>query len=405
VGRWWTAAFAAAYSNFESKLAVQYDSVPEVAEVVATRCTTVYGEPFIRDITNATTVRNLLAAGFNVSADHQCIQQMFAEHAVWKQTRTGVAFSNYGLINPDGTTISDTTFPTAMIDTCRSVLSVRCVIENDNLNSSVNANSPMLLARAVAGGANGFQTSGCSSVGNLPQALQIAVSYGFHAVELCPGYETLVTPSGLAAFPAALAAASYKAPPPDVATSSSTLTGPSAATLVGSVTPLGLSTSAWFQYGTTTAYGLSTPRQDVGTWTTPQLVSANISNLAAGTQYHFRLVASNASGTTAGVDKIVRTPSPPVAVTHSPVVTGSGQLTIAGTVNPRGSATTYYFVWGVSTSYGHRTPVTGVGSGNTEVPVSFLISGLIPGVLYHFELIATNPSGTTYGGDRYLKAQ
>ena len=64
--------------------------------------------------------------------------------------------------------------------------------------------------------------------------------------------------------------------------------------------------------------------------------------------------------------------------------------TLNGTVNPSGSETTYHFEYGLTTSYGSTTTITSAGSGFTAVPVSAALTGLIPGMLYHFRLTATN---------------
>ena len=65
------------------------------------------------------------------------------------------------------------------------------------------------------------------------------------------------------------------------------------AVLNGTVSPNGLTTTYYFEYGTTTAYGLVT-----ASWTTDAdaSVSATVGALSAQTTYHYRLVATNSSG-------------------------------------------------------------------------------------------------------------
>jgi hypothetical protein len=79
------------------------------------------------------------------------------------------------------------------------------------------------------------------------------------------------------------------------------------ATLKGWVDPHGLSTMVHFEYGTTTGYGLPTPMQ-TKTGNNYQNVSANIGGLTGNTTYHFRIVATNSSGTRRGSDRTFRTP-------------------------------------------------------------------------------------------------
>jgi len=75
-----------------------------------------------------------------------------------------------------------------------------------------------------------------------------------------------------------------------------------AAMLWGSVNAQGVPATYHFEYGPTTSYGSSSPAASAGTLSTPQQVSSQISNLAPGIRYHFRVVAQNAAGTTAGAD-------------------------------------------------------------------------------------------------------
>jgi uncharacterized membrane protein len=95
--------------------------------------------------------------------------------------------------------------------------------------------------------------------------------------------------------------------PPVVTTNPATLIASYSATLNGSVDPHGLTTTIYFQYGTTTSYGLNTSIRS-RTGNTYQTVNASISRLVANTTYHFRIVATNSGGTTYGTDKTFTTP-------------------------------------------------------------------------------------------------
>jgi hypothetical protein len=95
--------------------------------------------------------------------------------------------------------------------------------------------------------------------------------------------------------------------PPVVTTNPATNVTSSSATLNATVNPHGLSTTIHFEYGRTTSYGSMTASQ-TKTGNTYQTVSANISGLTANTIYHFRVVATNSSGTTVGSDRTFRTP-------------------------------------------------------------------------------------------------
>jgi hypothetical protein len=80
----------------------------------------------------------------------------------------------------------------------------------------------------------------------------------------------------------------------------------SSAALNGSLDPHGLTTSVYFQYGTTSSYGHTTAMQSQ-TGNTYRNIAANISGLSTHTTYHFRIVATNSAGTRYGSDKTFRT--------------------------------------------------------------------------------------------------
>lgn len=88
----------------------------------------------------------------------------------------------------------------------------------------------------------------------------------------------------------------------------------------------------------------------------------------------------------------------------APIVTGSSatnilanSATVAGTVNPNGSATTVYFQWGPSPSFGSNTTSQSIGSGTSDVNVSAVLTGLSSNTAYYYQLVAGNASGTAYG--------
>ena len=87
------------------------------------------------------------------------------------------------------------------------------------------------------------------------------------------------------------------------------------AILKGLVTPNSQATTYGFEYGPTAAYGASTSSASAGGGASQVPVSASISGLTANTTYHFRVRATNASGTTYGPDGAFTTARPPAAVT------------------------------------------------------------------------------------------
>jgi hypothetical protein len=109
-----------------------------------------------------------------------------------------------------------------------------------------------------------------------------------------------------------------------VTTGSAISVAATSATLSGSVNPnSSLSTTAWFQWGTTTNYGNITPSQSIGSGTTTiNIYALNVSGLAANTTYYFRCVASSSAGTAYGSDQTFTTtsngaPLPIISPTYS----------------------------------------------------------------------------------------
>jgi hypothetical protein len=191
-------------------------------------------------------------------------------------------------------------------------------------------------------------------------------------------------------------------PAPTAATGSATAVTAKRAVLGGTVNPNGGPAAFFFQYGATSNYGAQTPPRNAGSGGADVSVSAQLFGLSSGTIYHFRIVATNSSGTVDGNDQTFTTTSapPPIVVTGSadPVTTKAARLT--GLVTPGGAATMYEFEYGTTTSYGSQTPSRYVGAGSNGVSASARISGLTSGQTYHFRLVATSSSGTTDGSDQ-----
>jgi hypothetical protein len=93
-------------------------------------------------------------------------------------------------------------------------------------------------------------------------------------------------------------------------------------------------------------------------------------------------------------------PTPPTVTTGAASNITETSVTLNGTVNPNGAATTCHFDYGTTTGYGSVTPDdTSPGSGTTAVPVLANVTGLTANTLYHFRLSCTNLAGTTNGSD------
>jgi len=181
----------------------------------------------------------------------------------------------------------------------------------------------------------------------------------------------------------------------------STVAGTSA-TVTGTVNPNGESTTWYVEYGTTTSYGKKTASKSAGSGTSGVSVSADLASLTPSTTYHYRVVATNASGTSRGADGIVTTlslPAPDVSTSNADEI-GPFKARLHGSVDPNGRSTTWQFEYGKTTGYGSTTSTQSAGSGTTSQSVSVLVQGLEAGVTYHFRLVATSDAGTVKSSDR-----
>jgi hypothetical protein len=112
----------------------------------------------------------------------------------------------------------------------------------------------------------------------------------------------------------------------------------STATLTGTVTPNGAASTYFFQYGTTTVYGATTPAT---TAAAKQTVAVPVGALAPFTVYHYRLVAQNSHGLTKGKDRTFKTKRQPLGVSlignPNPVPFGK-PTTLQGILSGTGNA-------------------------------------------------------------------
>jgi hypothetical protein len=213
---------------------------------------------------------------------------------------------------------------------------------------------------------------------------------------------------GLVGVVALIAAPGAAAAAPTVATTAATSVTTNSATLNGTVNPAGQQTSYAFQWGTTTQYGHETTLTLVGSGTSTTSVSAALSGLNSGTAYHFRIIAISPGGIATGADQTFTTPgTPPAYLPAAPKVTtglatnvNTSGATVQGTVNPMGTATTYYFEYGTTIVYGFQTAPVGAGAGTADVAAAAGIGGVANNTTIHYRLVAVNPGGTSIGSDQ-----
>jgi len=95
------------------------------------------------------------------------------------------------------------------------------------------------------------------------------------------------------------------------------------------------------------------------------------------------------------------------ATTGSATAVSSTQATLNGTEVPGGIYEgSYSFRYGRTNAYGSQTPTLPLGPGLSPLAVSSTISGLAPGTIYHFQIVATDTVGTTrFGLDGQFRTQ
>ncbi|WP_033342638.1 hypothetical protein [Catenuloplanes japonicus] len=209
IGRFWEPAFDTAYRDLQQRLADVYDDDPRVREVVVSRCTTEFAEPYIRHTGQLALNRpGLQAAGYTAAADDECHRDEIEAHQVWAHTRSYLAFNPFQRIDETTWTGSvDLPFTKKMIDYCRTVLGARCVLGNNSLDPDRPAAYVEMYSYIAAKGAPiSYQTATaakiCENQSPCPAALwkatlQLALDYGAGAVELPDG------PTGYTSWPLA----------------------------------------------------------------------------------------------------------------------------------------------------------------------------------------------------------
>jgi hypothetical protein len=188
---------------------------------------------------------------------------------------------------------------------------------------------------------------------------------------------------------------------PTVATGSSSNATNTSVVLHAIVNPNGSSAGYQFNYGPTSAYGLSTTTRSAGGGSKPVSVQTTLTGLTPGTVYDYRVVALNKSGAGIGANLTFKTTgAPPAGVVTGPAAAvGKSIATLTGDIDPEGAVTTWVFQYGLSTNYGAQTnPPLSLAATTTPVAVSLPLAGLEPGTVFHFRLVAFHGSTVVSAG-------
>ena len=175
------------------------------------------------------------------------------------------------------------------------------------------------------------------------------------------------------------------------------------AVLHGSYTGNGEPHTFKFEWGETTAYGNvveGTAPTGTGTLCLPEVEGLPV-QLPTSLPYHYRLVMTNVTGSTAGSDQTFKTAPPEVPVISAESSEGvtPTEVTLNATINPGEGETVYVFEYGPDTNYGSATSIESVGDDFSDHEVTNELTGLTPGTTYHYRAVAINFSGTAHGED------
>lgn len=160
-----------------------------------------------------------------------------------------------------------------------------------------------------------YQWEDCNSTGGSCTNISGATSSIYTAASSDVGRTivavvTATNSQGQAAASSAATAVVQAALAPTVVTGGSRHVGTTTATVAGTVNPNGQATTYHFDYGLSTSYGSQAPGPpdpSAGSGTASQNESTSLSGLSPGTTYHYRIEATNGSGTSYGSDQTFTT--------------------------------------------------------------------------------------------------
>ena len=177
----------------------------------------------------------------------------------------------------------------------------------------------------------------------------------------------------------------------------------SSATLNASFVGNGEATQYLFEWGRTKAYGTSTTVDSVSPADgVTESLSAALQGLEPYSTYHYRVVATNGSGTSHGGDEMfTTTPGIPSVTGESVTLVHSDRAVLHGSVDPNGADTKVHFEYVPDEEFStsgfenaFRTPTEiPIGMSKHSQTVTAPITKLEAGTLYHYRIVGVNEAG------------
>jgi streptogramin lyase len=168
-------------------------------------------------------------------------------------------------------------------------------------------------------------------------------------------------------------------------------------------------TTHWhFEYSTVPslsgATSVPSPEEEITLGYGNVAISLPLSHLAANTTYYWRAVASNTGGGTrqGTIESFLTLPATPATGGASEIAQSTA--TVAGSFNPGGHDTHWYFEYGTAacgpTSCGEKTSEEDGGVGTSPVEPKGALTKLQPLTTYHYRLVVANSTGPAYGPEK-----
>ncbi|MEA2473210.1 MAG: hypothetical protein QOE06_1125 [Thermoleophilaceae bacterium] len=182
---------------------------------------------------------------------------------------------------------------------------------------------------------------------------------------------------------------------PTAVTGNTTQISDSGATLLGQANPHGSAATYWFEYGTAApAYGHETTHDGAGP-SDGFAAAADVNALSTDTTYHYRLVVDIGGTKSYGADRTFKTTGA-VSIVPGQPDPAAEKATVHATITGAGGGDVWYVEWGQSVSYGDQTANAGFPSSDATAT----LSGLTPGILYHYRYVVRSSTGQlTQGPD------
>jgi hypothetical protein len=127
-----------------------------------------------------------------------------------------------------------------------------------------------------------------------------------------------------------------------------------------------------------------------------------VCDLNEAQEYHYRIVATNAHGTTLGQDETFTTAKLPSIDSFFASSVTATTADLNAKINPNGVDTRYRFEYGPTLDYGSTAPIPAgdAGSGTTDYTATVHLSGLSVRTTYHFRVVAESEFGTVTTDDQ-----